>query len=74
MEYHFAIVKRIFRYLRGTFDYVIWYDRSSDFTLCAYTNANWVGIMDEEKRTSNGAFFLRGKLVSWLSKKQDCIS
>ena len=30
--------------------------------------------MDVRKRTSGGAFFLGGRLVSWLSKKQDCIS
>ena len=26
-EYQFATVKRIFRYLKGTSDYGIWYDR-----------------------------------------------
>ena len=30
--------------------------------------------MDERKRTSGGAFSLGGRLVSWLRKKQDCIS
>ena len=30
--------------------------------------------MDDRKSTSGGAFFLRGKFLSWLRKKQDCIS
>ena len=30
--------------------------------------------MDDRKSTRGGAFFLGGRLVSWLSKKQDCIS
>ena len=30
--------------------------------------------MDDIKSTSGGAFFLGGRLVSWLSKKQDCMS
>ena len=30
--------------------------------------------MDDRKRTSGGALFLGGRLVSWLSKKQDFIS
>jgi len=30
--------------------------------------------MDDKKRMSGGAFFLGGRLVSWLSKKQDCTS
>ena len=39
-KYHYEIIKRIFGYLKGTFYYEIWYDRSSDFTQCAYTNAD----------------------------------
>ena len=31
-------------------------------------------IMDDRKSTSGRAFFLGGRLVSWLNKKQDCIS
>jgi hypothetical protein len=30
--------------------------------------------MDDKKSFSGGAFFLGGRLVSWLSKKKDCIS
>ena len=73
-ELHYAIVKRIFRYLKGTSDYGIWYDRSSDFTLCVYIDVDWAGSMDDRKRTSGGAFVLGGRLVSWLRKKHDCIS
>ena len=46
-EYHFAVVKRIFKYLKGISNYGIWYDRSSNFTLCAYTDLDWVGSMDD---------------------------
>ena len=73
-EYHYAIVKMIFGYLKGASDYDIWYDKSNDFTLCTYTNVDWVKDIDDRKRTSGGAFFLGGRLVSWLSKKQDCTS
>ena len=52
----------------------MWYDRSNDFTLYAYTDVDWVGNMDDRKSTTGGAFFLVGRLVSWLSKKQDCTS
>ena len=66
---HYAVVKRIFRYLKGTLDFGFWYDRSSDFTLCPYTDADWVGSIDDIKSTSSGAFFLGGRLVSWIRKK-----
>ena len=39
-EYHYTIVNMIFKYLKGTFDYGIWYDKSNDFTLSAYTNVD----------------------------------
>ena len=68
-EYHFPIVKRILRYLKGESNYEIWYDRSSDFTLCTYTDADWVGSMDDRKSTSGAALFLGGRLVSWISNK-----
>ena len=38
------------------------------------TNVEWEETMDNKKRTSGGAFFLGGTFVSWLKKKQDCIS
>ena len=64
----------IFRYLKRTSDYGIWHDSSSEFTLCAYSNVDWAGNIDERKSTNGGAFFLGGRLVSWLRKKHDCIS
>ena len=39
-EYHYAVVKRIFRYLKGTSNYGIWYDRNNDFTLCTYIDVD----------------------------------
>ena len=73
-EVHYEIVKRIFRYLKGTLEFKLWYDRSNGFTLYAYTYVDWLGSMNEKKSTSGGIFFLGARLVSWLSKKQDCIS
>ena len=73
-EAHYAKIKRIFRYLEGTFGFGLWYERSNDFTLSAYTDADWACSMDDRKSTSGGAFFLGGKLVSWLRKKHDYIS
>ena len=68
-EENYVQVKRIFRYLKGTPKFGLWYDKSNNFTLCAYTNVDWVGNMDDGKSTNGGAFFLGGRLVSWLSKK-----
>ena len=73
-EAHYVKVKRIFRYLKGMLEVKLWYEKSNDFTLCAYTNTDWAGSMDDRKNTNGGAFFLGGRLVSSLNKKQDCTS
>ena len=57
-EYHYVAVKRIFKYLKGTSDYGIWYDRGNDFTIYGSTDVDWVGSMDDRKSTSGGSFFL----------------
>ena len=74
IEYHYAAIKKVFWYLKGTSDNGIWYERGNDFTLCTYTNDDWVGHMDDRKSTSGEAFFIGGRLVSWLSNKLYCIS
>ncbi|GLJ54154.1 hypothetical protein SUGI_1160360 [Cryptomeria japonica] len=73
-ETHDIDVKRILRYLAGTTNLGLWYPKNDDFRLCAYTNSDWGGDVDDKKRTIGSAFFLGKKLVSWLSKKQSCTS
>ncbi|GKE38281.1 ribonuclease H-like domain-containing protein, partial [Tanacetum coccineum] len=44
----------------------------SGFELTAFSNADHAGCIDTRKRTSGGIQFLGDKLVSWMSKNQDC--
>lgn len=73
-ETHVTAVKRIFRYLKGTIDYGLWYPKNDDFLLCSYTDVDWEGDVDDRKSTIDGAIFLGKKLVSWSSKKEDDVS
>jgi hypothetical protein len=80
-RYHFApkqshllAVKRIFRYLKETMNYGLWYPKNHNFQLSVYSDADWANCMDERKSTSGGALFLGDSLVAWLSKKQGSIS
>ena len=68
------VFKRIMRYLKGTEDYGLYYKKNKKFELRAYTDADWVGNIDDRKSTSGGVFFLGKILVTWTSKKQNCIS
>ncbi|XP_042484109.1 secreted RxLR effector protein 161-like [Macadamia integrifolia] len=73
-ETHVGAIKRIFRYLKGTIGYGLWYSRSKSFDLKAYSDADWAGCVDERKSTSGGAFYLDNSLVAWHNKKQELVS
>ncbi|GJY72597.1 retrovirus-related pol polyprotein from transposon TNT 1-94 [Tanacetum coccineum] len=69
---HLKEFKRIFRYLRQSYNMGLWYPKDSEFELIEYSDADHVRCKDDCKSTSRGLQFLGGKLVSWSSKKQDC--
>jgi hypothetical protein len=71
---HLLAFKRIFRYLKETMNYGLWYPKNQNFQLSVYSDVDWVNCMNERKSMSGGAFFLRYSLVAWLSKKQGSIS
>nr|GFA72171.1 retrovirus-related Pol polyprotein from transposon TNT 1-94 [Tanacetum cinerariifolium]GFA73469.1 retrovirus-related Pol polyprotein from transposon TNT 1-94 [Tanacetum cinerariifolium] len=71
-EKHLKEVKRIFRYLRGTVNMGLWYPKGSIFGLTVFSDADQARCIDSRKSTSGGIQFLGHKLVSWMSKKQNC--
>nr|GEY28937.1 retrovirus-related Pol polyprotein from transposon TNT 1-94 [Tanacetum cinerariifolium] len=75
LMYFTATVKRIFWYLKDTIHMGLWYPKDTGFDLTAFLDSDHAGCLDSRKSTSGGIQFLGGdKLVSWSSKKQDCIS
>ncbi|KAI3685606.1 hypothetical protein L6452_34856 [Arctium lappa] len=73
-ESHLVAVKRILRFLKGTTELGLWYPKGSSVDLTAYTNADHAGCKLDRKSTSGSCQFLGDKLVSWTSKKQNCVS
>ncbi|XP_052627195.1 uncharacterized mitochondrial protein AtMg00810-like [Lactuca sativa] len=67
-------VKQIFRYLKGTKNLGIWYPANESFLLQAYSDSKYGVLQLNRKSTSGGCQFLGGRLVSWSSKKQNCIA
>nr|GEY61836.1 retrovirus-related Pol polyprotein from transposon TNT 1-94 [Tanacetum cinerariifolium] len=47
-------------------------EKDSSFELTAFLDADHAGCIDTLKNTSGGIQFLGDKLVSWMSKKQNC--
>nr|GFA54281.1 hypothetical protein [Tanacetum cinerariifolium] len=56
----------------GKPDIVQAYPKGSRFELTAFSDADHAGCIDSRKSTSSGIQFLGDKLVSWMSKKQNC--
>ncbi|GJV69315.1 retrovirus-related pol polyprotein from transposon TNT 1-94 [Tanacetum coccineum] len=69
---HLKEVKRIFKYLKATINMGLWYPKDSGFELTAFSDTDHAGCIDTQKSTSGGIQFLGDKLVSWMSKKQNC--
>jgi hypothetical protein len=46
-ESYVLSMKRIFRYLKETKEFGLWYTKGKDLSLIAYTDAYWVGCIDD---------------------------
>ena len=73
-EYHLVAVKRILRYLVHTSNLGLWYPKGSKFDLLGYSDSDYAGCKVDQKNTSGTCQFLGWSLVSWSSKKQNCVA
>ena len=71
---HLTAVKRILRYLKGTLNLVLKYERSESGALIGFSDADWAGDQDDRHSTTGNVFLLGGGAVSWLSKKQSTVA
>nr|GEV99011.1 hypothetical protein [Tanacetum cinerariifolium] len=69
IEKHLHAVKRIFRYLRGTVNRVLWYPKDSLIALTTFANADHAGCQDTRHSTSGSLQFFGDRLISWSSKR-----
>ncbi|GJT85149.1 putative ribonuclease H-like domain-containing protein [Tanacetum coccineum] len=67
---HLKALKQVFRYLRGTINWGLWYPKDTVMSLTDYADADHAGCQDTQRSTSGSAQFLGDKIVSWSSKKQ----
>ena len=73
-ESHLNVVKRIFKYLKGTSDLGLFYPSSSSFDLIGFSDADYAGSQVDRKSTSGACEFLGDCLVAWHSKKQTSVA
>lgn len=74
-EEHWRAIKRIFRYLNGTIDLGIRYQRSGNATtLTGYSDADYAGDTETRRSTTGYIFTISGGAVSWASQRQSMVS
>jgi hypothetical protein len=71
---HQTVVQRIFRYLKYTLEFGIWYSASSSLDLVGFSGADFLGCGIDRKSTSGTCHFLRSSLVCWSARKQSSIA
>jgi hypothetical protein len=71
---HRTAVQRVFRYLKHTPEFGIWYSASSSLDLIGFSDADFVGCGIDRKRTSGTCHFLGSSLICWSSGKQSSVA
>jgi hypothetical protein len=70
---HWTTVQRIFRYLKQTPEFRIWYSASSSLDLVGLSDADFMGCRIDRKSTSDTCHFLGSSLVCWSAHKQSFV-
>ena len=71
---HMMAAKRVLRYLKGTQDYGVKFNKSQNFKLHGYSDSDWAGSFDDMKSTSGYCFTFGSGCFSWCSKKQEIVA
>nr|GEV58327.1 hypothetical protein [Tanacetum cinerariifolium] len=67
---HLEVIKRIFRYIRGTSHLGLWYPKGNRIETIVYADSDHAGDYVDRKSTSGVCTFIGCCLTYWFSKKQ----
>lgn len=73
-EPHLQAVKHIYRYLHGSTDSALLYQRGEGDYLSGFTDADWAGDLHDRKSTTGFVFLLGGTPITWNSRKQPTVA
>ncbi|XP_057994368.1 secreted RxLR effector protein 161-like [Hevea brasiliensis] len=62
---HWKSAKKVMRYLQGTKNYMLTYERSSNLEVIGYSDSDFTGCVDDKKSTFDYIFMMSGGAVSW---------
>ncbi|XP_074588084.1 uncharacterized protein LOC141843983 [Curcuma longa] len=62
-EIHLQVAKRIFRYLKGTIEYGLFYKKNEKSDLIGFTNCDYAGDLDDRKSTFGYVFMMSSAAI-----------
>nr|GEU68595.1 retrovirus-related Pol polyprotein from transposon TNT 1-94 [Tanacetum cinerariifolium] len=71
---HLEVVKRIFRYIKGTTHLGLWHPKGTGIETIVYADSDHAGDYVDQKSTSGICTFVGCCLTSWFSKKQTALA
>ena len=67
-------VRRILRYVKGTLDWGLFYEKGVECKVNGYCDADYAGDHDTRRSTTGYVFNLGSGAISWCSKRQPTVS
>jgi hypothetical protein len=74
---HWIAAKHVLRYLKGTLDYELCFERCGDgLALIGYSDADWASSTEDRRSTTGYYFSLseKGPPISWKSRRQPTVA
>lgn len=73
-ESHLEAVYKILRYLKGTPGRGLSFKKSEKREIEIFTDADWIGSIEDTRSTASYCTYVWGNLVTWRSKKQNVVA
>ncbi|KAD3067701.1 hypothetical protein E3N88_35581 [Mikania micrantha] len=67
---HLKAVKQILRYVKGTVNYGLEFEKGGNGRLVGYSDSSYGADVDDRKGTTGLVFYYSGSMVTWASQKQ----
>lgn len=71
---HWKAVKRIFRYLKYTTNYRLFYSNKEKSELHGYSDADWASDIDNRRSCTGYIFKMSSGIISWKSTRQKTVA
>lgn len=73
-ETHLHAIFRILRYIKYAPRKNLFFSKYDHLKIEAFTDANWIGSLNDKKSTIGYCTLVRSNLITWKSKKQSVVT